>query len=294
MKRTIYIILLLAVILSISACTKGSTSSQVIMANKTTETPAATSTPTPKPSPESTPDITPVQSVTPIPVVKPAQTPVQSAPIVTPIQATLAVTMAPPQPTPTPTPTKDPLVFIDAGHGGNDPGTSGYGLVEKDVTLDIAKRLNQSLSNAEVKTYMVRTGDTFMDHRDRIYLANDMKASLYISIHCDWFENSKYSGTQTFYTTAKVLKLGELSELQYAKNIHNQIVSTIKSNDRGVVDRPTLAAVKYATMPSILVETGFLSNPGEAANLATGEYRQKIADAMSAGIQKSLEKANLK
>lgn len=294
MKRTIYIILLFAVILTISACAKGSTSSQVVMADKTIETPVATSTPTPKPSPEITPDKTPVQSATPTPVVKPSQTPVQSIQPTIQIQTTPSVTNAIPQPTPTPTPNKDPLVFIDAGHGGNDPGTNGYGLVEKNVTLDIAKRLNQSLTDAGIKTYMVRTGDTYMDHRDRIYLANDMKASLYISIHCDWFDNSKYSGTQTFYTTAKELKLGELSELQYAKNVHNQIISAIKSNDRGIMDRPTLAAVKYATMPSILVETGFLSNPGEAANLAKDEYRQKIADAMSAGIQKSLEKANLK
>lgn len=294
MKRSVYIILFIVLILSISACGKDNASSQVVMANIKTETPAVTPTPTPKPSPERTPEVTPVQSATPTPVVKPAQTPVQSVQSAAPIQTAPAVTNAVSQPTPTPTPNKNPLIFIDAGHGGNDPGTSGYGLVEKDVTLDIAKRLNQSLTNAGIKTYMVRTGDTYMDHRDRIYLANDMKASLYISIHCDWFDSSKYSGTQTFYTTAKELKLGELTELQYAKNVHNQIISTIKSNDRGIVDRPTLAAVKYATMPSILVETGFLSNPGEAANLGTGEYRQKIADAMSSGIQKSLEKANLK
>jgi len=199
-------------------------------------------------------------------------------------------------PTPTSISTSRPetFVFIDAGHGGNDPGSSANGLVEKEVTLDIAIKLNQVLTNNKIKTYMVRTGDKFMDHRDRIYLANDMKASLYISIHCDWFDNSKYGGTQTYYTSAKDLRLGELTELQYAKYVHNELINTIKSNNRGITDRPTLAAVKYATMPSILIETGFLSNPTDYTNLATGEYRQKIAEAMASGIMQSLQKANLK
>jgi len=293
MKKIILFTLIIALILAVSACgAKDGPSQQVLMANKTSETPAATLASTPKATLETTPEATPVQSATPAPTAKPVTTPIQT--IQPPVQTSAPVTKTTPEPTPTSAPIKDPLVFIDAGHGGSDPGTSGFGLVEKDVTLDIAKRLNQSLINAQIKTYMVRTGDTFMDHKERIYMANDMKASLYISIHCDWYENSKYGGTQTFYTTAKELKLGELTELQYAKNIHNQIINAIKSNDRGIVDRPTLAAVKYATMPSILVETGFLSNPTEAANLGTAEYRQKIADAMSSGIQKSIEKANLK
>lgn len=244
------------------------------------------------PSPSAIPSPSPTLTGSPAPATtQPVQTPTStSSPTVTPEQIKPLSTKE--VPVITPAPQNEPLVFIDAGHGGNDPGTSDNGLVEKEVTLDIAKRLDQVLTNNKIKTYMVRTGDKFIDHRDRIYLANDMKASLYISIHCDWFDNPKYGGTQTFYTTAKDLRLGGLTELQYAKFVHNELINTIKSNNRGISDRPTLAAVKYATMPSILIETGFLSNPGDATNLATGEYRQKIADSMASGISQSLKMAN--
>lgn len=287
MKKVSVIILFFTVFFLFTACTsKKSSTQQVVMSNIDTVTVSPSPTPSSEPAETSTPAAA---------TKKPAATS-PSQPSQTPVKANIAETApktAVPE-TPAPAVKADaPLVFIDAGHGGNDPGASGNGLIEKNVTLDIAKRLNEVLTKNTVKTYMVRTGDTFMDHRDRIYLANDMKASLYISIHCDWYENPKYGGTQTFYTTAKELKLGELTELQYAKLIHNEIINTIKSNNRGITDRPTLAAVKYATMPSILIETGFLSNPTEAANLGTPEYRQKIADAMASGIIQSLKKANL-
>lgn len=286
-KKLSSILLLLTFFVILSSCGSKASSQQVVMSNIETNTPAPTealkntltaATPSPSPSGKaSTPNTTPV---------------------ITPAKTTATVINITPSPLPSSTPASttksSPLVVVDAGHGGNDPGTSGNGLVEKEVTLDIAKRLNQLLTNNGVKTYMIRTGDTYMDHRDRIYLANDMKASLYISIHCDWFENPKYSGTQTFYTTVKELTLGNLTELQYAKYVHNELINSLKSNNRGTTDRPTLAAVKYATMPSILVETGFLSNPAEASNLSTGEYRQKIAEAMSSGIMQSLKKADIK
>lgn len=293
MRKAVWYLIVLTTLLSFSSCSsKKGTSEQLVMANvapttvatpESTVTPQSTPTPTLTASPDKGNTPTPKETaVTPVPTVIPTAAP---SPIVSPTPE--------PQATSTPAAETVPLVVIDGGHGGKDPGTNGFGLVEKDVTLDIAKKLNDVLTKNGIKTYMVRTTDVFIDHRDRIYAANDMKASLYVSIHCDWFDNSKYGGTQTFYTTAKDLRLVDLTELQYAKAVHTELINSIKSNDRGITDRPTLAVLKYATMPSILIETGFLSNPTDAANLATSEYRQKIADGIASGISISLKKANL-
>jgi len=199
-----------------------------------------------------------------------AQTP---APTQTPIQVIVKNS-----PVPTQKPTSNlyaGLVVIDAGHGGNDPGTAGNGLVEKEITLDIAKKLNEILISNNISTYMIRTEDVFLDHKKRIAIANEKSAALYISIHCDWFNNPKYGGTQTFYINKSDLKYGNLTELQYAKNVQNELIKTMKSNNRGISERGDLAVTKYAQMPSVLVELGFLSNPTDSANLATTDYRQK-------------------
>lgn len=180
------------------------------------------------------------------------------------------------------------LVAIDAGHGGVDPGTSGGGLDEKDIALDISLRLEKLLKDNGTDTYMTRTEDVFMDHKERILLANDKNASLFISIHCDWFNNPAYGGTQTLYYPSTDLKNGNLSEIQYAKIIQNELIQKTKVNDRGIIDRPNLAVLRHAKMPSVIVELGFLSNKTDVTNLGSTEYRQKVAEGLANGIIKAL------
>lgn len=197
---------------------------------------------------------------------------------------------SPSTPSPAPEIKSKYLVAIDAGHGGEDPGTSGNGLVEKDIALDICQRLDALLKKAGVNTYMVRTGDTYMDHKDRIERANEKNATLFVSVHCDWFENSSYGGTQTLYYPSKDLKAGNLNEIQYAEIIQSELIKVMQTNNRGIMDRPNLAVLRRAQMPSVLVELGFLSNKNDVARLGSPEFRQKIAEGFTNGIMKALEK----
>lgn len=195
----------------------------------------------------------------------------------------------------TPDPSEPPedskyLVFIDPGHGGVDPGTSGNGLVEKDIVLDVCKRLDEILKKSGIGTYMTRTGDTYMDHKDRIALANEKKADIFLSVHCDWFNNPAYGGTQTFYYSSKDLKKGNLEEIPYAKLIQQEAVKAMGTNDRGVAERPDLSVLKRATMPSALIELGFLSNKNDSSLLGSPDFRQKVAEGLASGILKALEK----
>jgi len=202
-----------------------------------------------------------------------------------------AVNTATPKPSPTTNiyTTTSRMVVIDAGHGGMDPGTSGFGVYEKDIALDVSKRLNALLKSMGIETYMIREDDTFSDFPDRIKLANEKKAALYLSIHCDSFDDPSVKGTATFYHPTRKTTLGGLTELQYATNIQEELVKKIGTVNRGLKDGSELGVIRAAEMPSALVELGFLSSPNDAALLKDESFRQKIAEGLAEGIKKSLE-----
>ncbi|MDF2522586.1 MAG: hypothetical protein K0R31_227 [Clostridiales bacterium] len=182
----------------------------------------------------------------------------------------------------------DYVVVIDAGHGGNDSGSSDNGVIEKEVTLDIALKLNSILKSEGIRTHMIRTTDIFIDHRDRINTANEMNASLYISIHCNWFNDRTLLGTQTLYYPSASLAIGELKELKYASIIQTELIKTINTKNRGIDDRADLAVLRRANMPSVLVELAFMSNPADAQKLLLDDFRKKAAEGLAEGLKKSL------
>ncbi|MCR4437138.1 MAG: N-acetylmuramoyl-L-alanine amidase [Clostridiales bacterium] len=183
---------------------------------------------------------------------------------------------------------KSHLVVIDPGHGGNDPGARAYGLVEKEINLDVALRVNSLLKDYGVRTYMTRTDDCFVGPKDRIYTANQKKASLFLCIHSNWFKDPSFNGTMTLYYPSRDLSQGNLSELNYALTIQNQLSNTLATKDRGIIDRPNLSVLKHAQMPSVLVELGFMSNKEDARLLASDEFRQKAAQALARGVIEAL------
>lgn len=180
------------------------------------------------------------------------------------------------------------LVAIDPGHGGNDPGAVVGGLVEKSINLDIAIRLNQLLKQSGIRTYMIRADDTFSEPKERIYTANSKKASLFVSIHSNWFKDPSFNGTMTLYYPSKQLLKGKLVELDYALIVQDELSKSLSTKNRGVIDRPNLSVLKHANMPSILVELGFMSNRSDAELLSSDDFRQKAAAALARGIIKSL------
>jgi len=182
------------------------------------------------------------------------------------------------------------LVAIDAGHGGIDPGTSGNGLVEKDVNLDIALKLNEALKKAGIETYMTRTTDEYNDLKEVIQTINRMNPDIVVSIHCDWFEDSSTNGTTTLYYSTKTKKQGNMTDMEFAQIIHGELMKAIGSNDRGIIQRTNLGLLKQTKMPSVIIEMGFLSSPKDAALLSSDEFRQKAAEGIAEGVKKALAK----
>ncbi len=180
------------------------------------------------------------------------------------------------------------LVVIDAGHGGQDPGANNGNVLEKDLNLAIALKLEELLKKNNIKTFMLRQDDTFVELYDRPFIANALKATLFVSIHHNAIDNKKISGTETLYypeTKGDPSFTGE----KFAKLVQEALLSKLNSVNRKTVARPGLVVLKYSEMPSILAEIGFVTNAAELKNLTNQEYQQKAADALSEATIKALE-----
>lgn len=239
-------------------------------------------------------------------------------------------TRTPSQPPPDPEPKRRTStapqgwhVVIDPGHGGKDPGAIGpSGLMEKDVVLDISKRLRALMQQeGQWQVTMTRDSDLFIPLRERTSIANAKGADLFVSIHANAAERSDLHGIETYFldfatderameTAARenATSVREVSDLQF---ILRDLLMTSKQNESsllaGSVQRALVEApgggkngrdlgVKHAPflvligaeMPSILVEIGFISNPTEERKVADPKHRDRLAQAILAGIKNYL------
>lgn len=188
----------------------------------------------------------------------------------------------------TPAKEGETLVVIDAGHGGEDPGANSGKILEKDINLAIALKLEALLKKNNVKTFMLRQDDTFVGLYDRPYIANALNATLFVSIHNNAIDNKKTSGTETLYfpeTKGDPNFTGE----KFAKLVQDLLISNLKSVNRKTVARPGLVVLKYTKMPSVLAEVGFVTNANEAKNLTNQTYQQNAATALKDAVLKALD-----
>lgn len=192
------------------------------------------------------------------------------------------------------TPAKDDeqLVVIDAGHGGQDPGAAANSIKEKDLNLAIALKLETLLKAKNIKTFMLRQDDTFVELYDRPYIANVLNATLFLSIHNNAIDSRKVSGTETLYYPEKAGDKSFTGQ-KFAKIIQDLLINNLKSVNRKTIERPGLVVLKYTKMPSALAEIGFVTNSKEAKNLRSEAYQQKTAEALCDAIVKSLEQIEL-
>lgn len=160
-------------------------------------------------------------------------------------------------------PLQDRIIVIDAGHGGTDPGASGNGIIEKNLTLDVSKRVEAKLKNAGAKVLMTRTGDTFPSLKDRTDFAKKHYAETFVSIHGNSFSPSA-NGTEVFYDTSGNPN-GDESRL-LAQYIQNNIVNMANMTDRGVKNTG-FYVIKNNNVASVLVELGFMTNKQDAEKL---------------------------
>lgn len=177
---------------------------------------------------------------------------------------------------------KGGTIVIDAGHGGHDRGTlSVYNVQEKKVNLQIAHRLADVLRQAGYHVIMTRDTDTFIELPERAAIANRAGADLFVSIHCDWNDNSSHKGFTVYIAR-------EASWT--SKKVGRQLESTLSGAgipSKGLRNADYKVLVQ-TNCPAVLVECGFMSNYEDAENLTNSWYQGKIAQTIANGIMQSL------
>ena len=220
---------------------------------------------------------------------------------------------------------KDVIIAVDAGHGGDDPGATGpHGVREKDVTLQIARNL-VNLINQEygMKAILIREGDYFLSLRNRIDKAREHKADLFISIHADAFRDPRVRGSSVYILSNRgasseaakwlaerenaadlvggvslddkddvlasvLLDLSQTASLEASIGVADRVLYDLKKlgkTHKKYVQSAGFAVLKSPDIPSILVETAYISNPEEERNLKNAAYQTKLAKALLSGLK---------
>ncbi len=171
-------------------------------------------------------------------------------------------------------PSDIPVVFIDAGHGGEDEGCERAGIQEKNINLAIAKRVRDKLEALGYEVIMAREDDAYVAKEDRVRMANAARADIYVSIHQNASEDEEVSGMEVWYEGTDTLRdnkrLAQLLRQQTARK-----AETVERELRGDADFHVTGKTR---MPACLIETGFLSNAGERARLTTDRLRKTQAE----------------
>jgi N-acetylmuramoyl-L-alanine amidase len=171
------------------------------------------------------------------------------------------------------------LIYIDAGHGGRDPGAIGNGIQEKDVVLPISLDLGRALQSMGYSVYYTRTNDVEVDLEPRVASAESVNADLFVSIHANSLasRNTGVNGVETFHAR------GSAVGKELAEYVQSQIIANTGATDRSV-KAAGFYVIARTSMPAILIETGFVTNPTEAANLNNPSYQKRMAEAIARGI----------
>jgi N-acetylmuramoyl-L-alanine amidase len=217
------------------------------------------------------------------------------------------------------------VIAVDAGHGGEDPGAHGRkGTHEKDVTLAIARKLKEQIdATPGMRAVLIRDGDYFIPLGGRVEKARKLHADLFVSIHADAFVKSNARGSSVFalsergatsasarwlakkeneadliggvnlaikdpYLARTLLDLSQTAAIDDSMKVAKQVLrelGSINTLHRGFVEQAGFAVLKSPDIPSILVETAFISNPEEEHRLSDDKYREKLAHAILNGVK---------
>ena len=192
------------------------------------------------------------------------------------------------------------VVVLDPGHGGQDSGAMCGGVLEKDLTLDVARRIDRLLNSEGIATLMTRVGDTYVSLADRAAFANRVRKCIFVSIHFNEDNKPVASGVETYYAAHQITAGSFLASwlpflwrpLSDSPNPESQnlaalvqeaLVARTRSIDRGSQARQFFV-IANVTSPAVLIEGGFLTNKEDISKLATEDYRNQIAAAVADGI----------
>ncbi|WP_455445400.1 GBS Bsp-like repeat-containing protein [Streptococcus salivarius] len=189
------------------------------------------------------------------------------------------------------------VVYLDAGHGGYDPGASYFGISEKSLTLAIQSRVKAKLEAEGYQVVTTRTSDTYVDLTDRSRAANASESDIFVSIHINASGSSAAQGIETYYYQPYAEYPSRINATYHANStrlsmsdtlanaIQSSLINATGAQNQGV-KRQTFAVLRETTAPAVLLELGFLSNPQEAARLNTSAYQETLANAIVAGIKR--------
>ena len=210
------------------------------------------------------------------------------------------------------------VLVLDPGHGGTDAGVRGSGLIEKDVTLELAMRLKPLVESAlGMRVELVRSGDRALTDQRRAELANKTGGDLLVSLHCNGWFTSAASGFEVLFVGAETLRrTGEQAtspasaparaddfrpwnsaQLPFAAQsqllaqlLQNELEQRLQIPNRGAKDSD-IGFLKGVAMPAVLVEVGFLTNAQEADTIAGADFAPQLAAALTAAVQRYCERA---
>ena len=192
------------------------------------------------------------------------------------------------------------LVVLDPGHGGQDSGAMCGGILEKDLTLDVAQRVDRLLQAQGSATLMTRNSDNYVSLADRAALGNRAQDCIFVSIHFNEGNKNTSAGVETYYAEHRMpglpqlaswlpflqrasLETPDLESQSLAESIQEALVARTQAVNRGTKAEQffVIANVRH---PAVLVEGGFLTNKEDIAKLASEDYREQMAAGIAEGI----------
>ena len=194
------------------------------------------------------------------------------------------------------------VVILDPGHGGQDSGAMCGGLLEKDLTLDVARRIDRLLDSEGIATLMTRLGDTYVSLADRAAFANRTRNCIFVSIHFNEGNKPVASGVETYYAPHQIAAGSSLASWlpflwrplsdspnpesqRLAGFIQEALVARTRAIDRGT-QSGQFFVIANVTSPAALIEGGFLTNKEDISKLVSEDYRDQIAAAVADGVLK--------
>ena len=187
-----------------------------------------------------------------------------------------------------------PLVIVDAGHGGHDGGAVANGIIEKNLALDLARRVQHELEAVGLRVIMTRSSDTFLSLEARAALAGTHRAAAFVSVHLNtdgegnaaegietYFAESQPLSSRQFIQTSVGTKAG--TSVDFASTVQRMVCTATKAQNRGTKAR-SYAVVAQAPCPAVLVECGFITSTAESARLKRNDYRDQIAAGIARGV----------
>lgn len=180
------------------------------------------------------------------------------------------------------------VIYLDPGHGGKDPGTNYRSIYEKNINLEVSKKLEQILVNKGAIVYMTRYGDydlsspqtgarKYSDLMERVKLINYVNPDIYLSIHVNAYRSSRWQGATVYYDD-----INPINE-HLAKIMQNSFKERLNSK-RHYMEVYNMFINRRVKSPGLLIEVGFMSNPDERNKLINSLYQKKIAEAIYNGI----------